>query len=121
MARFDHLGIQVRNLDASRVWYRDVLELTLEMDNPAARFCALKDDADFAIFLGEVAGPSQTAGLGLWLQVDDVDAFCARKAAAGVAFDHLPQKTMWGYGAQLSDPDGHKLYLWDETSMKANG
>ena len=121
MGKFDHLGIQISDLDASRAWWRDALGLTIEMDNPVAGFCSLKDDADFAVFLGKVAHKPETSGLGLWLQVDDVEAFHAAKSAAGVRFDHPPQKTYWGYGAQLSDPDGHKLYIWDDASMKAKG
>ena len=39
MGKFDHLGIQVSDLDASRAWWRDALGLTIEMDNPAAGFC----------------------------------------------------------------------------------
>jgi hypothetical protein len=27
-------------------------------------------------------------------------------------------KVFWGYGAELSDPDGYVLRLWDQTSMK---
>ena len=121
MAKFNHLGIEVSDLGVAREWWRDVLGLTIEMENPAGGFCSLKDDGDFSIFLTEVSHKSKTAGLGLWMQVDDVEVFHADNAAAGVEFDHPPQKTPWGYGAQLSDPDGHMLYVWDETSMKAHG
>jgi hypothetical protein len=27
----------------------------------------------------------------------------------------------WGYGAELLDPDGYRIMLWDEASMKAKG
>lgn len=121
MAKFDHLGIEVSDLSAAREWWRDALGLTIEMENPAGGFCSLKDDHGFAVFLSEVTHKSRTTGLGLWMQVDDVEAFHREKSKAGVAFDHPPEKTGWGYGAQLSDPDGHRLYVWDEASMKANG
>src|SRR2546430_10342892 len=29
-----------------------------------------------------------------------------------------PRKTYWGYGAELKDPDGYLIRLWDERSMK---
>ncbi len=41
--------------------------------------------------------------------------------AAGVAFVHPPMKMVWGYGAELLDPDGYRLQLWDETSMREKG
>jgi hypothetical protein len=28
--------------------------------------------------------------------------------------------TYWGYGAELIDPDGYLIRLWDERSMKAH-
>ena len=39
-------------------------------------------------------------------------------AGQGVAFREAPQGLSWGYGAELEDPDGHVVCLWDEASMK---
>jgi uncharacterized glyoxalase superfamily protein PhnB len=50
--------------------------------------------------------------------VGDVDATFAEWSARGVEFSHAPQKTYWGYGAELKDPDGYLIRLWDERSMK---
>jgi len=41
--------------------------------------------------------------------------------AAGVQFVHPPQKTFWGYGADLKDPDGYHIWLWDEKTMREKG
>jgi uncharacterized glyoxalase superfamily protein PhnB len=41
--------------------------------------------------------------------------------AAGVKFVHPPQKTFWGYGAELKDPDGYRIWLWDQKSMREKG
>jgi uncharacterized glyoxalase superfamily protein PhnB len=60
-------------------------------------------------------------GFALTVQVADVDAKAAELAAAGVAFEHMPQKLFWGYGAELLDPNGYVLRLWDAASMKAKG
>ena len=30
-------------------------------------------------------------------------------------------KVFWGYGAELRDPDGYRLRLWDQKSMKEKG
>jgi predicted enzyme related to lactoylglutathione lyase len=53
--------------------------------------------------------------------VDDVDAKSAELASRGARFVHPPQKVYRGYGAELVDPDGYRLRLWDEVSMKEKG
>jgi catechol 2,3-dioxygenase-like lactoylglutathione lyase family enzyme len=30
----------------------------------------------------------------------------------------IPDKLFWGYGAELRDPDGYLIYLWDERTMR---
>jgi predicted enzyme related to lactoylglutathione lyase len=81
---------------------------------------AVKDEADLTVFLqeGDVAPPD---GLAFTIQVDDVDARHADLSAAGVGFVHPPARVFWGYGAELLDPDGYRLRLWDPTSMKTKG
>ncbi len=41
--------------------------------------------------------------------------------ARGILFEAPPQRLFWGYGAELRDPDGYRIRLWDEASMKARG
>lgn len=41
-----------------------------------------------------------------------------RVAGARRAFAHEPRKSYWGYRAELKDPDGYLVRLWDERSMK---
>ena len=38
-----------------------------------------------------------------------------------VAFDKARGKYLWGYGAELLDPDGYRVMLWDEVSMREKG
>ncbi len=57
-------------------------------------------------------------GVALWFQVDDVDRTFADWSGRGVAFAHGPQKNFWGYGAELADPDGYLVRLWDERAMR---
>jgi len=42
--------------------------------------------------------------------------------AAGADAGHAGRVrlTYWGYGAELIDPDGYLIRLWDERSMKAH-
>ena len=39
----------------------------------------------------------------------------------GVVFVSAPSKLFWGYGAELDDPDGYRLMLWEGVSMREKG
>lgn len=45
----------------------------------------------------------------------------ARLSRGGIKFVARPSKQFWGYGAVLTDPDGHVINLYDEESMKQKG
>lgn len=117
MLKLDHLALPVADEAASRDWYVDVLGMTVEFELPQARTLAVCDEHDFALFL--IGGQALAPGVALWFQVADVDARHAELAARGVAFRHPPQPTFWGYGAELADPDGYPVRLWDETTMNS--
>jgi catechol 2,3-dioxygenase-like lactoylglutathione lyase family enzyme len=121
MTKLDHLTIRVRNLDAARAWYIGHLGLKLEFEVPGRRTVALQDDAGLTLFLDEAAGDVAAEGVVLTFQVDDVEETHRRLAAAGVSFVAAPGKRFWGYGAELLDPDGHLVLLWDEVSMREKG
>jgi catechol 2,3-dioxygenase-like lactoylglutathione lyase family enzyme len=118
MLKFDHLRLPVSDLARSRRWYLDTLGMTVEFEVPDRQTVALQDSDDFTIFLQQVATPVPPNGSALWFQVVDVDATFADWAARGVEFSHGPQKNYWGYGAELRDPDGYLIRLWDVQSMK---
>jgi catechol 2,3-dioxygenase-like lactoylglutathione lyase family enzyme len=121
MAKLNHLSIRVRDLGATRDWYTRHLGLRVEFEVPGRPTVALQDDAGFTLFLEETAGDVAAAGCTLTFEVDDVEATHRVLAAAGVPFVHPPQKLFWGYGAELRDPDGHLVLLWDEVSMREKG
>jgi predicted enzyme related to lactoylglutathione lyase len=54
----------------------------------------------------------------LWFQVGAVDATFAEWSSRGVQFAHSPGQTYWSYRAELVDPDGYLIRLWDERSMR---
>jgi catechol 2,3-dioxygenase-like lactoylglutathione lyase family enzyme len=120
MMRLDHMSLPVSDWRRSRDWWRDVLGFKVEFEIPDRASVAMVDETDLTVFLetGEVIA---NATLGFTIQVDDVEAKHAELAAAGVAFVHPPMKVFWGYGAELRDPDGYRVYLWDETSMREKG
>jgi catechol 2,3-dioxygenase-like lactoylglutathione lyase family enzyme len=118
--RLDHMSLPVSDWRRSRDWWRDVLGFKVEFEMPDRSAVAMVDESDLTVFLenGEViANPV----LGFTVQVTDVEAKHAELAAAGVAFVHAPMKVFWGYGAVLLDPDGYRLHLWDQTSMREKG
>jgi catechol 2,3-dioxygenase-like lactoylglutathione lyase family enzyme len=118
MMKFDHLNTPVSGLDRSRDWYLSTLGLKVEFEVPDRRTVALQDSEGIAIFLREVGEEVAPNGTALWFQVDDIDATFTEWSARGVAFAHGPQKNFWGYGAELADPDGYLVRLWDERTMR---
>src|SRR5437763_12817833 len=103
----------------ARAWYVTDLGLKIEFEVPDRQTVARQDSDNFAIFLQQVSSAIQPNGCALWFQVGDVDATFAEWSARGVNFAHAPQKTYWGYGAELKDPDGYLIRLWDKRSTKA--
>ena len=86
MVKFDHMRLPVSDPKVTRDWYVKNFGFEVEFENPSV--IALKDDADFTIFLyppetapqpGALAG----AKCGLVLQVSDVEAKHRELVAAG--------------------------------------
>jgi predicted enzyme related to lactoylglutathione lyase len=94
------------------------LGFQVEFEVPERRTVALIDDGGFTIFLYETAGPLAGSRPSFTLQVEDVDATYEALVRAGVTVTTPPQPNAWGYGAELDDPDGYRLMLWDETTMR---
>jgi predicted enzyme related to lactoylglutathione lyase len=123
MAKLDHAKISVKHWQASRDWYIKNLGLKLEFEVPnggAAKlgFAALQDDAGFTLFVEQILGDVHSCECVHYFQVDNVDAQYRELRASGIGFLKAPQNFYWGYGAELADPDGHVIRLWDERSMR---
>lgn len=121
MPRLDHISLPVKDWRASRDWWRDKLGFDVEFEIEHAGVAAMRDEADLTVFLGQAEEVTVPPGLVLTIQVSDVEMRHAALKADGVAFEHGPQKVFWGYGAELLDPNGYRLRLWDEATMKAKG
>jgi len=121
MIRLDHLAIPVRDYARSRDWYTRNFGLKVEFEIRERKTVALQDDAGLTLFLYQPSdGPIQPSCT-LTFQVDDVAAKHQELSARGAPFEKTPQKLSWGYGAELRDPDGYMVYLWDEKSMREKG
>jgi predicted enzyme related to lactoylglutathione lyase len=121
MVKFNHMSLPVSNCQASRDWYVKNFGFEVEFEDLARRIVAIKDDADFTIFLSEPPGPLAGCKCSLTLQVDDVDSKYRALDERGAKFENPPAKYFWGYGAELRDPDGYLVLLWDEVSMREKG
>lgn len=121
MLKFDHLAIPVTRWTASRDWYVAILGLAVEFEVPDGNTVALQDEHDFTLFLVEGAVPPTPSAFALYFQVSDVRKSYHSLSERGVSFIHSPQKVSWGFGAELPDPDGYAIRLWNERSMKSEG
>jgi catechol 2,3-dioxygenase-like lactoylglutathione lyase family enzyme len=119
MARFDHLTLPVSSWTRSRDWYARCIGLKVEFEIPERQTVALQDQNDFTIFFQQAEG-SHPADIALYFSVGDVEVLHRALVTARVVFVHPPQKTFWGYGAELLDPDGYVVRLWDERTMHEN-
>lgn len=118
MIKLDHLTIFVSDLQRSREWYTSVLNLTVAFEVRDRKTMALQDDFDFTLFLGEHPDGKAVPSCILTFQVADVDAMYEELLEQGVTFRESPKELTWGYGAELEDPDGYVVCLWDEITMR---
>jgi catechol 2,3-dioxygenase-like lactoylglutathione lyase family enzyme len=118
MTKFDHLTIPVADVTRSRARYIGTLGLKVEFEVPDRKIVAVQDTDGFTIFFQEAPSAVQPNDCAMYFQVADVGATFAEWSASGVEPPHEPRKTYWGYGAELKDPDGYFVRLWDEASMK---
>ena len=121
MTKLDHLSIFVRDWQASRDWYIAHLGFKLEFEIPERGVAAVQDGAGLTLFLCQSSAPAPANSCILTIQVADVEAKYRELSAQGIGFDHPPSKRDWGYGAELKDPTGYPIHLWDEVSMREKG
>ena len=117
MLKLHHLTLPVADWRRSRDWYVERLGMKVEFEITERDTAALQDEDGFTIFMYQPETPPHPAGLALYFQVEDVAATHRRLSAAGVPFIHPPQRVFWGYGAELIDPDGYVIRLWDQRTI----
>jgi len=113
------MALPVSNVTKSRDWYVKNLDFKVEFEN--AGITAIHDSAGFTIFLVKTSKSLTGEKVTLTIQVKSVDRKHKKLAGMGVKFVNPPKNLFWGYGAELRDPDGYMINLWDQVSMrKAN-
>ena len=110
--------LPVSGQDRALRFYTELLgfEVTADLDMPQGRWLQVAPEGAQTVFT--LSGPGMggfTPGeaRGLMLVTTDVDADCARLAAAGVSVQG-PDDLPWGRMASFSDPDGNGLMLLTE-------
>jgi len=120
MGKLNHLQIAVKDCRASRDWYIEHMGMKLEFEARRRRVAGLQDDLGITLILEQVEGEIDPGSCILAFEVDDVEAKYEELFANGVRFVHAPKK-VWGYGAELKDPNGYRVRLWDERTMNEKG
>ena len=125
MAKITGLGgvfYVVKDPEASRAWYRDVLGIDGEY-GPMLRWSEETGEAPYSLIShfadAEYLKPG-TAPFMINLRVDDLDGLIAELQAKGVdVLDSADE----GYGkfAWLLDPDGVKIELWQQVAAPPEG
>ncbi|MEU2554213.1 VOC family protein [Streptomyces sp. NPDC003388] len=110
--------LPVSDQDRALRFYRDVLgmEVTADRQLPQGRWLQVAPRGAQTVFT--LSGPGMggfTPGSarGIMLVTTDVDADCARLAAAGTPVQG-PDELPWGRMASFADPDGNGLMLLTE-------
>lgn len=110
---FAHMLLQVRDLDASKHFYEDLLGFTGRKAKP------LTDGRPFVPFRQGIAlttgGPGGAPQIDhMAFRVSGVDALTARLKDAGVKFFQDPHDGIYGRTIYVADPDGNKVELFEE-------
>jgi len=110
---FAHMLLQVRDLDASKKFYGELLGFTGRNAKPLA------DGRPFVPFRQGLAlttgGPGGAPQIDhMAFRVSGVEALSARLQAAGVKFFERLHDGIYGRTIYVADPDGNKVELFEE-------
>lgn len=119
--RLNHLSRAVFDFCDARDWYVASLRRGPEFELPERRVAAVQDDAEFTSILAEARTDVAPAMSTFADAVDDVESWHRRLSLREILFVYPPRRNCWGYGAALLDPDGYRIRLSDEKSMREKG
>jgi nicotinamidase-related amidase/catechol 2,3-dioxygenase-like lactoylglutathione lyase family enzyme len=110
---FAHMLLKVRDIEASRRFYAELLGFTPRNAKPLA------DGRPFCPFTQGIAlttgGPGEPAQIDhVAFRVNDVEALAARLERAGVRFFEKLHDGIYGRTIYVADPDGTKVELYQE-------
>jgi len=108
----DFVGIQVRNLEASRTFYTEQLGLELAPQSPPNGVVFATSPIPFGILEPYVKLDEVTRlgwGVAVWLQSDHAEALHASLKAHGVPIVQPPFDSPFGRAFSFEDPDGYTI------------
>jgi catechol 2,3-dioxygenase-like lactoylglutathione lyase family enzyme len=120
---FNHAMIYVQQVDPALAFYTTLGFRLIAKFPGYARLRAPRGDATIALHLLDRGMTSVAAeGIRLYFEVNNLDAFCTRLAASGIAFKQMPTDMPWGWRhAYLDDPDGHEVSLYWAGAKRLRG
>jgi lactoylglutathione lyase len=114
------ITLVVDDLDAAKAFYRNVFELPVDFEGDTSCVFAFGDTLINLLIASsgpELIDPARVAAaeagsrVVFTIEVDDVDAICARLADRGVELLNGPMDRPWGIRtASFRDPGGH---IWE--------
>ena len=110
----DFVALQVRDLDAVRRFYTEVLGLEVDPSGPPHAVLFRTSPIPFAVRepLVDLAASTRLGwGVSLWLQCEDADALFDRIEAHGQPIVQRPVDGPFGRTFSFVDPDGYTLTL----------
>ncbi len=111
----NHVLLYVDDVARSRAFYEGRLRFDLvAAEGGYARLRVPGGEATVALHaVSADPRPPWNDGVAIYFEVDELDAYCERLEAAGVAFEQPPRDMPWGWRhAYVRDPDGHRLSLY---------
>lgn len=117
MILLNHFTIYVSNYAKSRDWYVQNFGLRLEFEAVESGFGGLEDSGRVELILVQRQMADRERDCMLTFQCDSVHAKFTELTARGIQFVHEPKNVPWGYGAELLDPDGYRVMIWDKDTM----
>jgi len=108
----DFIALQVRDLDAAKRFYMEVLGLTPAPQSPPDAVVFDTSPIPFAVRTPLVVLDDVSRlgwGVSLWLRCDDADALYMQLEKAGVTITQRPQAGPFGRQFAFTDPDGYPI------------
>ena len=117
MILLNHLTIHFSNYVTSRDWYVTNFGFRVEFENLESGFGGVEDSGGVELILVQRPLPEHERDCALTLQCDSVHAKYSELTGRGIPFVHEPRSVPWGCGAELLDPDGYRVMIWDKHTM----
>ncbi len=108
----DFIALQVRDLDAAKAFYRDIVGLEVDPAGPPHAVVFRTAPIPFAVrepIEDLPTSPRPGVGVALWMAADEPDSLAAKLAAAGVRIVEPVRPGGFGRQFTFADLDGYLI------------